>query len=94
MSAGTNDFRVELYQINCSEDGIGEAAVMLVVRGQQVSTGIPDQIVSSILIDCGLSTKAADQVERTIDHIKAKYPGDFKFDTVVISHWDRVCITD
>lgn len=90
MSAAEYEFKVELYQINCSEDSVGEAAIMLVLRRQQGTAEY--EIAYSILIDCGLHTKAAEQVFRTIEYIEAKYPGDFRFDTVVISHWDKVCI--
>lgn len=87
-------YKVEHYQINCSIERKGEAAILLLVSvddAQVAPAGIAIQ--KAILIDSGFNYNAVWNIHATICDIEAVYGPDFKFDAVVITHWDNVRTT-
>ena len=88
----TITFKVEYYQINCGGDGIGEAAIILLIKTDSTKTAPNDKTVDkAVLLDAGFKDGARDNIYKTIIEIGTTFGlGYLKFDAVVITHWDRV----
>ena len=99
---------VRHYQVNGAADGQGEAAIYLLVDGNQDSnirtnkTDPRPEIMFALLIDGGYGPIMLQNLtELMTQRIPLEYCGDsvaavgktIKFDAVVITHWDQVGIS-
>ncbi|KAG8527299.1 uncharacterized protein KY384_008043 [Bacidia gigantensis] len=82
---------VEYYQMNAGLDFFGDCAIVLLVKKK----GTLNQLLSAVLVDCGSSQRVIEPITRLIKRVQSTYvlkPEDkkqFKFDAVVITHWDK-----
>ena len=96
-----NRWVVEYFQVNGSDDSVGECAILLLVNKDPSLTknkGKTGTIKKAVLIDAGYSSFCIENLKKTMVEIQSKYEafdnykyGCLQFDAVVISHWDQVC---
>ena len=90
-------YEVEYFQLNVSLDSVGDAAVALLV--ERPTTGLPtigQKLISAVLIDLGSAEKVLEPLKRLIERVEKDFilpDADkiFRFDSIVITHWDEVC---
>ncbi|KAL1878932.1 hypothetical protein Plec18167_004227 [Paecilomyces lecythidis] len=83
-------FKVELYQVNCSEDSVGEGAIMLLVKHDHMAIATdPGTVAKAVLIDSGYASQSVKRLKETLDRIQSIYGHPIKFDAVSLSHWDK-----
>ena len=88
-------FDVDYFQLNAGLDSKGDAAIaLLVLKDPKVTTPV-GEVKSAVLIDGGNGKQCAKLIVKAIQTIESNYKGytktePFKFDAIVISHWDVV----
>ena len=96
----TEYWAVDYFQLNAAQDAKGESAiVLLVLKDIEVVKPI-GTVKSAVLIDAGNGLETAELIKKAITNIECSYAGykvdplapvRFKFDAVVLTHWDEVC---
>ena len=92
-------YDVDYYMLNASLDTKGDSAIALLVLKDPAVTKPIGTIKSAVLIDGGNGAKTASLIVKAIGKIQSNYtdyapgatpPVYFKFDAIVITHWDEV----
>jgi hypothetical protein len=101
----TISYQAELFQLNTSEDGVGEGAIAILIEYDSSISPNSGTIKSPVLIDSGLAGRSRKRLEETIAKIEARFMPQtgidpkgkpiyqkLQFDAMTISHWDKVSL--